>query len=444
MQRSKDKKDLPEEITIDNYSEGKVTGAVFFDIRREKKGGLYPVKFRVTYQRKHKYFDFGYSLSVGDWKSLPNTRNLQLKETRKLIFDENQEIHKYVADLVRADKFSFETLYVKIKKGDHSSVDNAFNEKISKLKDNGQVGTAGIYECALNSLSTFNNNREIRFLTVNGDWLKRYEKWFVGDDKNSYATLSIYLRCLRAIFNEAIRSQSCPNSAYPFGRGKYEIPTSPGRKMALSIQQIKTIVDYKTEPGTLTEKLRDLWLFCYMANGMNIKDLVCLKWKNIEGDEIVYHREKTKHTSREKKAIVVPVLAEMWTIIEKWGNTEKLTEGFVFGYLNEKTNNPADIRIITQNLTRQMNKHMKKIAEAAGLPHISTYTARHSFSTILLRSGANVEFISEALGHSSIETTKAYLAGFETEARRKMNANLLNFKSGNDGNIDPDTQNNED
>ena len=421
-------KKVPEIPTFDLYSVARVTGAIYFDFRREKHGGLYPIRFRITYLSKQKYFKSGYSLSVSDWNGLLKSKSRRLLDIKEALQNENSTIKQYIKELVNADNFSFTNLDVKINKGDQTSVDNAINAKISKLKDNGQVGTAGIYECALNSLSTFNNNREIRFLAVTGDWLKKYEKWFVGDDKNSYATLSIYLRCLRAIFNEAIRSQSCPISAYPFGRGKYEIPTSPGRKMALSIQQIKTIVDYQTEPGTLTEKLRDLWLFCYMANGMNIKDLVCLRWKNIEGDEIVYHREKTKHTSREKKAIVVPVLAEMLAIIEKWGNVEKLPEGFVFGYLNEKTNNPADIRIITQNLTRQMNKHMKKIAEAAGLPHISTYTARHSFSTVLLRSGANIEFISDALGHSSIETTKAYLAGFETEARRKMNSNLLKFE----------------
>ena len=413
--------------TYDAYSVGKVTGAIFFDTRRVKKEDLYPVKYRVTFNRDRKYFDTGFSFTVSEWNSLPGTKNNQLKETRGMLTDGNSVIKEHVKDLIKSNNFSFPALESRLKKGDNSNINIAFEKKIEKLKNNGQVGTASIYDSALKSLSDFNKNKELRFNSVTPDWLRNYERWFVGDDKNSFATASIYLRCLRAIFNEAIRDGVVSN--YPFGSGKYDIPSSPGRNMALNLAQIKIIRDYRVEPGSTTEKMRDLWLFIYMANGMNIKDLISLKWKNISNGEIVYFREKTKNTSREKKPIVVPVLTEMQATFDKWGNTDRSPESFVFGYLESRKTSPERIRVVSQNLTRLMNKHLKKITDATELPHVSTYTARHSFSTVLLRSGANVEFISEALGHSSIDTTKAYLAGFETDARRKMNENLLNFSN---------------
>ena len=40
---------------------------------------------------------------------------------------------------------------------------------------------------------------------------------------------------------------------------------------------------------------------------------------------------------------------------------------------------------------------------------VTTYVARHTFSTVLKRSGASTEFIQEALGHSNIKTTENYL-----------------------------------
>jgi hypothetical protein len=52
------------------------------------------------------------------------------------------------------------------------------------------------------------------------------------------------------------------------------------------------------------------------------------------------------------------------------------------------------------------------------LPKTTTYTARHSFATVLKRSGSNIAFISESLGHSDLKTTKNYLASFETEERK--------------------------
>ena len=58
---------------------------------------------------------------------------------------------------------------------------------------------------------------------------------------------------------------------------------------------------------------------------------------------------------------------------------------------------------------------------------VSTYWARHSFSTMALNSGANVEFISESLGHSDIKTTKRYLNGFDDENKQDVINKITDF-----------------
>ena len=55
---------------------------------------------------------------------------------------------------------------------------------------------------------------------------------------------------------------------------------------------------------------------------------------------------------------------------------------------------------------------------------IGTYSARHSFSTILKRKGVSTEFIKEALGHSSMVTTENYLDSFTDDVKLEY-ANLL-------------------
>ena len=63
---------------------------------------------------------------------------------------------------------------------------------------------------------------------------------------------------------------------------------------------------------------------------------------------------------------------------------------------------------------------MKKIGNDIGYDKsFTTYSARHSYDTILKRSGDSISFISEALGHKSLLITKSYLDSFEDEARRK-------------------------
>ena len=53
-----------------------------------------------------------------------------------------------------------------------------------------------------------------------------------------------------------------------------------------------------------------------------------------------------------------------------------------------------------------------------------TYVARHSFATVLKRSGVNISIISEALVHTNLSTTQYYLDSFENEqideAMRKL------------------------
>jgi site-specific recombinase XerD len=82
----------------------------------------------------------------------------------------------------------------------------------------------------------------------------------------------------------------------------------------------------------------------------------------------------------------------------------------------------------SNNFTRLLNQHLKKLAKANGLPEeISVYWARHSFATNAIRSGASLEQISQALNHHDLATTKGYFAGFEDDAMRKLTENLMNF-----------------
>ena len=78
----------------------------------------------------------------------------------------------------------------------------------------------------------------------------------------------------------------------------------------------------------------------------------------------------------------------------------------------------------TLYITRAINKRMKEVGEQLGIGNISTYTARHSFATVLKRAGTNIAYISESLGHQDLRTTENYLASFEREERIK-NAELL-------------------
>ena len=58
---------------------------------------------------------------------------------------------------------------------------------------------------------------------------------------------------------------------------------------------------------------------------------------------------------------------------------------------------------------------------------VTTYYARHSFATILKKSGANIELIRESLGHSSSKTTSIYLDSFDDDVKKGISNILIDF-----------------
>lgn len=53
------------------------------------------------------------------------------------------------------------------------------------------------------------------------------------------------------------------------------------------------------------------------------------------------------------------------------------------------------------------------------------HVARHSFASVLKKSGVNIALISEALGHSDLATTQIYLDSFDNEQVDEAMKNLL-------------------
>ena len=163
----------------------------------------------------------------------------------------------------------------------------------------------------------------------------------------------------------------------------------------------------------------------YLCNGINTADLVRLKYKNIVDGEIGYVRQKTANTTNTIKEIKAIITPEMQKIIDRWGNPPN-PDSLIFPLI-KPTDDPLMHKKRTKDLTKRINEHMKVIGEKLGINGISTYTARHSYATVLKRSGANIAYISESLGHNSLKTTESYLASFEKEERQKNAALLTNF-----------------
>lgn len=117
----------------------------------------------------------------------------------------------------------------------------------------------------------------------------------------------------------------------------------------------------------------------------------------------------------------------MKEIINRWGNPYH-PDNYIFPYLNGNET-ALERKKITQDVTKRINKRIKRIAQTLGIDdkRISTYTARHLYATVLKKSGANIYYISESMRYSDLKTTERYLANFEPGERRKNSRLLANL-----------------
>ena len=81
----------------------------------------------------------------------------------------------------------------------------------------------------------------------------------------------------------------------------------------------------------------------------------------------------------------------------------------------------------SQSLTEcPVNDILRTLGKRLGIEaNITTYVARHSFASVLKKSGVNIALISEALGHSDLATTQIYLDSFDNEQVDEAMKNLL-------------------
>lgn len=405
-----------------NHSKDGITVASVLDTRRAKESDEYPVKIRVTYRRVRKYYATGKNLTESDWEKLPITKSREMIKVRESIENSFDIVRDQVTELASAGEFSFDTLNARLKKASTDSIGTAFRAKIDTLKAENRIGNMIVHDNVLKGIERFGAGRAL-LQNITVDWLRRYEK-FLLDEGKTYTSIGIHMRTIRAILNEAKRAGIVKEAFYPFGRDKYEIKSGSGRKMALTLEQIGQIARFDNG-SEATRKYRDYWLFLYLCNGMNMADFVKLRYSNIVNGEICFVRQKTERTTKSLKEIQVVITEPAQKIIDRRGNP--LTpNNYIFPILNGSEDAMTRKRK-TQYATRAINKHMKMIGETLGIGNISTYTARHSFATVLKRSGANIAYISESLGHSDLKTTENYLASFEREEREKNATLLTNF-----------------
>lgn len=401
-----------------SFNNNIATAVVRLDTRvRLKKSGKFATKLEIYYSGKKKRYTTPVQCTEAEWKKInaSHLKDNNLRESKNIISEILCKANDIISTLQKDFSFErFELLYLGNKAKavkDRQNVYDAFRTRISMLHEEQRIGTARSYTTTMHSLMKY--KAKLCFNDITVEFLRGYERYMLHSNK-SLTTIGIHLRTLRAIVNEAIVNKIIPADMYPFGlerKKKYEIPTSRNIKKALDIKSLRAIIDY--EPTSENEaKAKDFWLFSFYCNGLNMKDIFKLKYCDIQGDFLYVNRQKTMRTKKEAEQIEIYITKPIAAIINRWGNSDKSPTEYVFDIYKKDADTEQNYDL--GNLfIHVINRHMVNIGKKLNLNiKLTTYVARHSWATLLMREGVPVSYISKGLGHSSLATTERYFGSF--------------------------------
>jgi integrase/recombinase XerD len=300
-----------------------------------------------------------------------------------------------------------------------------FQKYLNELKAENRIGSYKSYNNAFQAFKRFRQNRDLNPSEITVALLKAFEKHLLDNGANE-TTVGIYMRALKVIYNYVADFHPGLKENYPFAikqndKRRYRIGTTSNKKGdALSPALLGKFMQVETIPTSAEHEAKLYWLFSFYCQGMNMRDIANLKYRNIQGEAIRYVRQKTSATTKDGREIEVLLTPEAKQILIEVGNTDKRPNAFVFPILDAGMDLMKQDAVIRQKI-KIVNKWLKRICDNNELPVITTYWARRTFASLSKFAGVETSLIRELLGHGDLKTTETYLKRFELDKKKEAN-----------------------
>ncbi len=250
------------------------------------------------------------------------------------------------------------------------------------LPSNRRSTTKTNYTSLLRSLHLF--SPDIRLQDITYDLIVRWQNHMRTHQHLSENTISLRLKTLRCLVNEAIRRDVLSADKDPFRN--IRIPEITARHEHLTEQEL-TLIEKSTPPTPRLTHIRDAFLFCCYT-GLRWSDFRNLTSDCLTNDILTLNQKKTGH----------PIFLPLNVLFA--GKPLRILHRYV---TLEHLANIGD--------NHQANHSLRIIAHFAGVTrHMHWHLARHTCATLLNQHGLRMQEIQYILGHQKQSTTEKHYA----------------------------------
>ena len=218
----------------------------------------------------------------------------------------------------------------------------------------------------------------------------------LSKEKISERTQARWISSIKAFFNYMMEEELREDNPATLLEGPKLGLYLPDTLSFEDIEKISKTIDVSTDIGVRNHCMIEVLYGC----GLRVSELIELKISSIN-----FKENYIRIDGKGNKVRYVPLA----------GFTAKLIESYIKNIRpKNKINKKYEDYLFLNNRGTSMSRIIvfiiiKELAEKAGIRKIiSPHTFRHSFATHMLQNGADLRFIQEMLGHSSITTTEIY------------------------------------
>lgn len=377
-----------------------------------------PLFLQIICKREVKRIVLDYRLAPEEWLAEKETvvippgtnkrRADYLLEVQEELDSKKRELEKAIAFLEERDELSAS----RIVEYYHASFRPVYwldymQQLMEEKKNERAESTFRNYQSTFRIFRQFLGTVRLSVKAFDKEVVKQFEHYLFSRHLTAN-TISFYCRILRMVWNRAVADGIIENQASPFRQVCMRVEKT--RKRAIDEGTIRRLESLTLESRGLAFA-RDMFLFCYYARGMTFVDLAYLTEKNIEGNTLIYVRKKTR------QVLKIGLLPVMKQLIRKY---RIAGSPFLFPIL--KNSHPSFQEY--DSALRLQNKRLGKLGKLVGC-YLSTYVARHTWASVAKMKGISDDVISESMGHTSLKTTRIYIASLDHSRLDKANRIVL-------------------
>ena len=368
----------------------------YFFLRSSKmrKNGDAPIYLRIEAKGKRKDISTKLTCPPRKWNSemkMVIGRDSYARQVNQELMEWNQRLHEVVEHLfqlkkeLELDEIRDQLLGQSVTETLQDYIEKRIAEMGNYVGHGYQQSTLTNYKSTLKHIVDFEKTTPISLKRVDYKFLSDFFTYLISNicGRN---TANKYMRCLRAVLNEAVRGGLLKSNPFQSFKLKYE----KRERGHLNAEELQAIIDKDFGIERL-EQIRDLFLFaCY--TGLAYADV-----KSLTKEHLLEQNGRTwimKTRSKSHIESVIPLLEPPRLILEKYQNHPVRKKG---GLLPTPTN-------------QKVNAYLKEIADLCGISkNLTFHLARHTFATtVMLSNHVPMETVSKMLGHTKLTTTQEY------------------------------------